>query len=70
VALYLDGVEVTSMIPVGPRSGAALNATLLSYRDRAAIGLNVDPSAIPDADLLEECLRAAFEEGLALQPPG
>lgn len=63
--MWLAGVPVASMTPVGPRSGAAVNATLLSYCGSASIGLNIDPAAVPDGDVLMDCLRAAFEEGLA-----
>ena len=34
--------------PFGPRTGTALNATVLSYCDDLNIGLNIDPAAITD----------------------
>jgi diacylglycerol O-acyltransferase / wax synthase len=60
--MWLAGVPVSSMTPVGPRSGAAVNATLLSYGNAAAIGLNLDPAAVGDPGVLVDCLAAAFEE--------
>jgi diacylglycerol O-acyltransferase len=60
--LRLGGVRVAEMVPFGPRSGAALNATLLSYAGSAHIGLNVDPVAVPDHDVLLDCLRTGFDE--------
>lgn len=64
VPMWLAGVPVSSMTPVGPRSGAALNATLLSYRGDVSIGLNVDPAAVGDPEVLFDCLGSAFEEAL------
>jgi diacylglycerol O-acyltransferase len=60
--LYLAGARVERMVPFGPRSGAALNATLLSYNDSVEIGINTDPTAIPDPMVLLDCLRAGFDE--------
>lgn len=62
--MWLGGAEVGAMIPIGPRSGAAVNATLLSYAGTAHIGLNVDPAAFGDPDVLLDCVEAAFAAGL------
>ncbi len=62
--MWLGGSRVATMTPVGPRSGAAINATLLSYCGAASIGLNLDPEAVGDPDVLLDCLRGAFEEGV------
>ena len=67
--LWLGDAEVTAMIPFGPRSGAALNATLISYRDAAHLGLNVDPAAVGDPGVLLDCIEAAFAEGLERAAP-
>lgn len=58
--LFLGGVRVHRMVPFGPRSGAALNATLLSYGDGASIGLDMDPAAFSEPGVLVDCLRAGF----------
>lgn len=63
--LRLAGIPVTAMTPFGPRSGAAVNATLLSYSTAASIGFNLDPAAVPDPGVLADCVTAAFDEGLA-----
>jgi hypothetical protein len=65
VEAALAGVPVRAMTPVGPRSGAGLNATLLSYGDSASVGLNIDPAAFTDPGVLLDCLEAAFDEALA-----
>lgn len=64
VPMWLAGVPVTTMTPVGPRSGSAINATLLSYCGTAAVGLNIDPAAVPDPEVLQDCLVAAFDEAV------
>lgn len=64
VPLQLGGVVVGSMVPVGPRSGSAVNATLLSYRDRAWVGLNIDPVSVGEPDVLVDCIRSAFADHL------
>jgi diacylglycerol O-acyltransferase len=63
-ALSLCGAAVERLIPYGPRSGAALNATLLSYAGTAFIGLNVDPAAFAEPDVLVDCLRTALDDVL------
>ena len=39
-------------VPVRPDGGAAANVTLLSYLDEVQIGVNIDPAAVPDPDVL------------------
>jgi WS/DGAT/MGAT family acyltransferase len=63
--LYLAGARVERMVPFGPRSGAGLNLTLLSHRQTVHIGINSDAVALPDQDVLVDCLRCGFEEVLA-----
>ncbi len=62
--LALGGARAEAMVPVGPRSGGALNATLLSYAGTAHVGLNIDPQAVADPGVLVDCVRAAFEDHL------
>ena len=66
VPLFMAGASVQRLIPFGPRAGSALNLTLLSYQGEASIGVNSDPSAVPDPDVLLDCLGAGFDEVLAL----
>ncbi|HUC05678.1 MAG TPA: wax ester/triacylglycerol synthase domain-containing protein [Acidimicrobiales bacterium] len=60
--IYLCGAHVSGYYAFGPTIGAALNATLFSYDGRCCIGLNVDVDAVPDHDLLVECLHEGFDE--------
>jgi hypothetical protein len=47
---------------MGPRTGCALNVTLLSYKDSLDLGINVDPAAVTDPGALVECLNEAFAD--------
>lgn len=66
VPLYLTGAEVKRFYGFGPTIGAALNLTLMSYRRRCLIGVTVDTLAVPDPDVLMDCLRLGFDEVLAV----
>jgi WS/DGAT/MGAT family acyltransferase len=60
--VYLAGAQVEANYALGPLSGAAINATLLSHLDEVHVGVNSDPAAVPDPDVLVECLEEAFAE--------
>ena len=60
--IYLAGARVLSQFPFGPMAGAAANVTLLSYMDDLNIGINTDPAAVPDPDVLIECMQEGFDE--------
>jgi len=62
--LFLAGAQMEAQYPFGPRSGAAVNVTLLSYLDGLFIGVNTDPAAIPDPARFTACLRDGFDEVL------
>ena len=64
VPLFLAGAQLERIVPIGPRAGSALNVTLLSHCESVQIGLNADPVAIPDGDVLLDCVRAGFDEVL------
>jgi diacylglycerol O-acyltransferase len=68
-AIYVGGARVVSLYPFGPTIGAALNVTLLSYCGTCNIGVNTDIGAVPDPDVLLDCLREGFEEILKLGGP-
>ena len=60
--LYLAGARLEANYAFGPLTGSAMNLTLLSYIDDLHIGVNVDPAAVPDVDVLVECLTEGFDE--------
>ncbi|UXA16996.1 wax ester/triacylglycerol synthase domain-containing protein [Mycobacterium sp. SMC-4] len=66
VPVKLGGAEVRMQYAFGPTIGSAVNVTLLTYVDTCALGIDVDSGAIPDIEVFNECLRAGFDEVLAL----
>ncbi|HCU91870.1 MAG TPA: diacylglycerol O-acyltransferase [Actinobacteria bacterium] len=70
VPVYLAGAKITGFFAFGPTIGAALNTTLVSYAGTCHIGINIDTAAIPDPDVLLECLRESFDEITALGTAG
>jgi hypothetical protein len=64
--IFIGGARVLALYPFGPTIGAALNVTLLSYCGTCHVGVNTDTGAVPDANVLLECLRESFEEILDL----
>ncbi len=66
VPVWVGGAAVTMQYAFGPTIGAAVNVTLITYRDTCALGINADSGAIPDLPLFLECLVAGFDEVLAL----
>lgn len=60
IPVYLAGAKLERMFPFGPLAGVALNVTLLSNLDDVNIGVNSDMAAVPDPEVLLECLEEAF----------
>ena len=59
--LYIAGAGVIANYPFGPRTGTALNATVLSYCDDLNVGLNIDPAAIKDASAFMTDIARSFD---------
>ena len=66
VPLYLTGARVSRFYAFGPTIGAAVNVTLMSYCGTCYLGVNVDTGAVPDPEVLVECLRRGFDEVLTI----
>jgi diacylglycerol O-acyltransferase / wax synthase len=64
--LYIGGARVVANYPFGPRTGTALNATVLSYCDDLNFGLNIDPAAITDIDALMTDIADVFDDLLGV----
>lgn len=62
VPLYLSGTRVEGFYAFGPTIGAALNVTLMSYCGTCFVGVNIDTGAVPDPDVLMDCMRIGFDE--------
>lgn len=60
--MYLAGARVLQLVPFGPRGGAGLNVTTVSYAGTLHVGVNMDPAATPDTATLMSCLADAFSE--------
>jgi diacylglycerol O-acyltransferase / wax synthase len=60
IPVYLAGAQLERMFPFGPLAGVAVNVTLLSNLDDVNIGVNSDMAAVPDPEVLLECLDEAF----------
>jgi uncharacterized protein DUF1298 len=67
--VYLCGVPVKGYYAFSPTIGAAFNATLFSYRTVCCVGVNIDTAAVPDDDVLVECLREGFAEVVGAELP-
>ena len=63
--LYIAGARIEANYPLGPLGGTAFNLTMMSYRGRLNMGLHVDAGAIPDAEVLRDCLAESFAELVA-----
>ncbi len=62
IPLWIAGTKIRRMVPLGPVGGTAFNLTLLSYADRAELGLHIDPEAVTDPELLRSVLIEVFAE--------
>jgi WS/DGAT/MGAT family acyltransferase len=63
---YLAGARIERMYPLGPVPGSAMMAALITHDGVACIGVTTDNDAVPDPDLLNECMREGLAEVLAL----
>ncbi len=60
VDLYVGGARIAASFPMGPRTGCALNITVLSYKGSLDLGINLDPAAVTDPAALVDCLEESF----------
>jgi len=61
VPLWIAGARVIASFPFGPRTGTALNATILSYCDELHLGLNIDPAAITHVGAFMLDIETSFD---------
>lgn len=66
---YLAGARVERMFPFGPLPGVAIMASMISHVGVCCLGINVDGDAVPDTELLSECLAAGLDEVLGSGRP-
>jgi diacylglycerol O-acyltransferase / wax synthase len=60
VDLFVGGARILANYPMGPRAGCALNVTMLSYCGELHMGLNIDPAAVTEPDVLLDCFAESF----------
>lgn len=59
--VFMEGSKMTAQFPFGPLTTAAVNLTLLSYLTEAHIGITSNKGAVPDDELLVDCLELGFD---------
>jgi len=64
--VYAGGARVDRMYAFAPPAGSAVNVSLISHVDTCCIGVVTDTTAVPDSDVLVECIREGFDELLSL----
>jgi WS/DGAT/MGAT family acyltransferase len=62
VELFIAGARIEANYPIGPLSNTAFNLTMMSYRGTLDMGLHVDAGAVPEPELLRDCILEAFDE--------
>jgi len=61
--LYAMGARMRDMYPVVPLAkGQAVSIGLTSYNGGVYYGLNADRDAMPDADVLAQCIEESLAE--------
>jgi len=62
-AMYADGARMIECYPVAPLTpDHALTIGVTSYDGQVCYGLNADRDALPDVDVLAQCLHESLEE--------
>ena len=67
-APYIAGAMVTKTLPFGPLPGVPMMIVMLTQAGMCYVGVHYDTASITDHDLFAKCLRAGFDEVLALKP--
>ena len=62
IDVYVAGGKVLATYPMGPVAGTAWNITMMSYAGTLFMGVQSDPAAVEDTDLLTRSLRDAYRE--------
>jgi WS/DGAT/MGAT family acyltransferase len=58
---HLCGSRIEGSYPLGPRLGCPMNISAFGNDGRLDVGVAIDPSAIPEPELLVECLTRSFD---------
>jgi hypothetical protein len=63
---YFAGARITRLYPFGPLPGVAAMVVMNSHAGTCYVGVHLDPEAIREPELFDQCLREGFDEVLAL----
>lgn len=66
---WVAGAKTCHTYIFGPVAGTAFNLTAYSTAGSFDLGVNIDPAAVTDGDLLRRCLEDAYGELLAAASP-
>lgn len=66
----LAGAPLVALYPYAPTGGTGVNFTMMSCAGSVHVGVNADAKAIPDMDAFMTCVRAGFDEVLAIGSTG
>jgi diacylglycerol O-acyltransferase / wax synthase len=66
IPVFVGGAQVERFYAFAPPSGASVNVALISHCDQCCIGVVTDTTAVPDPDVLVDCLRTGFAEVMAI----
>ena len=66
VVLKICGQSVEQLFLYGPIGAVPANLTMVSYHEHLDIAVQTNNGAIPDGEAFMQCLRAGFDEVLAL----
>ena len=56
--VYVAGAKVLRSYPFGPLPGCAVMVEMVTHGETCCIGVNLDPAAITDVPLFNDCLLA------------
>ena len=66
IKIFVAGALVEDILVFAPKGGAAINLAFFTYDKRAIVGINIDSKAIPDSEVMMECMNESFDEIAAL----
>ncbi len=59
---FVAGAKTLHSYPFGPVAGTAFNLTMMSTNDMLDLGINIDPAAVTEPELLASLLEAAYRD--------
>jgi diacylglycerol O-acyltransferase / wax synthase len=65
---YIAGAKITKVLPFGPLPGVPMMVVLVTMAGTCYVGAHYDTASVTDDELFATCLRAGFDEVLALKP--